>query len=173
MQTTIATPIALATELAQFKSTRLQMLAAIPDLDEETLADTLEGITDLHNMIAEVVRSALDDEALVVGLATRLADMKARIDRLETRAQKKRALASRVMGDAAIAKVTAPDFTASLRQGAPTVEIVAEDKVPAAYWKPQPPKLDKQGVLAAMKAGSTIEGATLHPGKVQLSVRTK
>ena len=65
------------------------------------------------------------------------------------------------------------DFTASLRQGAPALEVVAEDKIPAAYWKPQPPKLDRQGLLAALKAGTAIEGAALAPPHLQLSVRTK
>ena len=53
------------------------------------------------------------------------------------------------------------------------LEVVAEDKIPAAYWKPQPPKLDRQGLLAALKAGTAIEGAALAPPHLQLSVRTK
>ncbi|HRI98855.1 MAG TPA: hypothetical protein PLZ93_24730, partial [Nocardioides sp.] len=43
---------------------REQLLAQIPDLDEETLADTLEGLSDLPQMLGEIVRSALEDEAL-------------------------------------------------------------------------------------------------------------
>ena len=77
------------------------------------------------------------------------------------------------MTEADIPKLLAPYFTASLKQSAPTLEIVAEDKIPAAYWKPQSPKLDKQGILAALKAGTTIEGAAVAPSEWQLTVRTK
>ena len=124
-------------------------------------------------MLAEVVRSALDDEALAGGLSTRLSDMKARLERLEERAKRKRQLVLRAMSEAEIPKLTEADFTASVRAGAPTLEVVAEDKIPAAYWKPQPPKLDKQGILAALKSGADVEGASLHPPQMQLSVRTK
>ena len=68
----------LAAELRDYSSFRARILAEIPDLDAETLADTLEGITDLRKMLAEIIRSALEDEALAVGLSTRLNDMKAR-----------------------------------------------------------------------------------------------
>jgi hypothetical protein len=148
-------------------------MADFPDLDDETLHDTLEGITDLKQMLAEVIRSALDDEALAGGLSTRLSDMKARLERLEERGKRKRQLVLRAMAEAEISKLTEADFTASVRAGAPTLDVVAEDKIPAAYWKPQPPKLDKQGILSALKGGAEVEGASLAPPQMQLSVRTK
>ena len=152
---------------------RDRLLSEIPDIDTETLADTLEGLTDLREMLAEVIRSALDDEALASGLSTRLSDMKARIERFETRAKRKRELALKTMHEAEIPKLLVADFTASLRHGVPTVEVFEEAKIPAAYWKPQPSKLDRQGLLAALKAGTAIEGAVLEAPRLQLSVRTK
>ena len=161
------------TEVNKFQVLHARLLAEIPDIDEETLADTLEGITDLREMLAAIIRSALDDEALAAGLSTRLFEMKARIERFETGAKRKRELALRAMDEAQIAKLMEPDFTASLRHGAPTLEVVEESKIPAAYWKPQPPKLDRQGLLTALKAGTAIEGAVLEAPRLQLSVRTK
>jgi Siphovirus Gp157 len=164
---------ALPAELARHKVLRARLLAEIPDLDADTLADTLEGLTDLKEMLAEVLRSALDDEALATGLSARLGDMKARLERLATRAERKRQLVLKAMTEAEIDKLAEADFTASLRQGAPTLAVIAEDKIPAAYWKPQPPKLDRQGILSALKAGTEIEGAVLAAPQMQLSVRTK
>ena len=76
-----------------------QVLADWPTIDHETLADTLEGITDLHEMIAAVIRSALVDEALHAGLRSRMDDMKERLSRLDLRASKKRELALHAMSE--------------------------------------------------------------------------
>ena len=54
-----------------------------------------------------------------------------------------------------------------------TLEVIEESKIPGAYWKPQPPKLDRQGVLAALKGGTAIDGVALAPPQLQLSVRTR
>ncbi|MEO1308575.1 MAG: siphovirus Gp157 family protein [Pseudomonadota bacterium] len=151
----------------------MRLLADIPDLDSQTLADTLEGMTDLREMLAELIRSALEDEAFSVGLSTRIADMKARAARFETQSRRKRHLALQAMTQAEIPKLVEADFTASVRQGAPVLELIAEDKIPAAYWKPQAPKLDKQGMLAALKSGTAIDGAGIAPPQTQLSIRTK
>ena len=169
----VITNTPVSRELSKFRLLRDRLLAEIPDLDAETLADTLEGITDLKEMVAELVRSALEDEALAAGLSTRVSDMKARLERFETRAKRKRQLALRTMGEAEMAKLEQSDFTASLRQAAPALEVVAEDKIPAAYWKPQPFKLDRQGLLQALKAGTEIEGVGWASPQLQLSVRTK
>jgi hypothetical protein len=160
-------------EASHHRALRDQLLRQFPDLDDETLRDTLDGLTSLREILAEVIRSALDDEALAAGLSTRVSDMRARVERFETRAKRKRQLALHAMADAEIQKLIQPDFTASLRQGAPTLEVLAEDEIPAVYWKPQAPKLDKQGLLAALKAGTAIDGVALAPPQVQLAVRTK
>ena len=61
----IHTPLKL--ETVKHHALKERLLANWPACDEETLRDTLEGITDLHEMIAAVIRSALVDEALHVG----------------------------------------------------------------------------------------------------------
>src|SRR5689334_14881017 len=109
--------LVLEAESTRRKALRDRLLTEIPELDSETLADTLEGITDLKETLAEVIRSALEDEALVAGLSTRLCDMKARLARLESRAKRKRELALKTMCEAEIAKLEQADFTVSLRRG--------------------------------------------------------
>jgi hypothetical protein len=142
-------------------------------LDEECLADTLEGITDLHEMIAAVIRSALVDEALQAGLRTRLEEMRQRLTRLEERGAKKRQLALEAMCEVGLKKLEEPDFIASARSGMPPLVIVAEAEIPEPYWVPQPPKLDRQALLADLKRGAVIRGVQLGNPKSCLAVRTK
>jgi hypothetical protein len=65
-------PAPVSTEAFKYQLLKQQIRSAYPSLDDETLADTLEGITSLNEMIAVVIRSALVDEALQGGLRTRL-----------------------------------------------------------------------------------------------------
>jgi hypothetical protein len=55
-------------EVQRYAVLRERLLTAFPDADAETIRDTLEGISDLNELIAEVIRSALIDEALQAGL---------------------------------------------------------------------------------------------------------
>jgi Siphovirus Gp157 len=156
-----------------YQELKSRLKADSPSLDEETLADTLEGITDLHEMIAAVIRSALVDEALHAGLCCRLADMNERLSRLDLRASKKRQLALEAMSEVGLTKLEQPDFTASARAGSPALIVTAEDAIPEDYWLQQPPKLDRQAVLGELKRGIEIPGAQMSNSKPVLSVRTK
>ena len=160
-------------EVHTYRVAQDRLLSAWPDLDHDTLRDTLDGITDLHEMIAAVIRSALVDEALLVGLRSRLDDMKERLSRLELRCEKKRQLALDAMSEVGLSKLEQPDFTASVRAGSPALVVVSEGEIPKAYWVPRPPKLNRQALLADMKRGDEVPGVQLGNPKPILTVRTK
>jgi hypothetical protein len=164
---------ALKSELQIYNRLRHEVMEQYLDLDDEAIRDTLEGITDLHEMIAAIIRSVLVDEALHTGLCCRIKDMKERLSRLELRATKKRQLALEAMTEVGLAKLEQPDFTASARAGSPALVVVAEDNVPRAYWVPQPPRLDRQTMLGELKRGVEIPGVQLSNPQPVLMVRTK
>ena len=144
-----------------------------PEIDDEALRDTLEGLSELPEMLATILRSQLDDLALAAALKSRLAEMQDRFSRIADRAEKKRALVASVMERADLRKITDPEFTASLRPTPPPLVVTAESDIPSTYWKPQAPKLDRGSLLAALKAGQSVPGATLGNGGVTIAVRTR
>ena len=152
---------------------RDRLRAEDPQIDEQTLADTVEGLTDLHEIIAAIVRAALADEALATGLKSRVAEMDERLNRLQDRATKRRQIVKDVMVELDIKKVTAPDFTVSLRAGMPALLVLDEAVVPSIYWQPSAPRLDRQGLLSELKGGAEIDGVALSDPEPVLSVRTR
>jgi hypothetical protein len=163
----------LANEFHHHQYLRERLRSEFPDADEDALRDTVEGLTNLADVLASILRSYLDDLTLVEALRARISDMQKRFARLEDRADKKRVLVASVMERADIKRITAPDFTASLRHVAPGLLVVAEEEIPPDFWKPQPPKLDRKGLLAALNGGQAIPGAGLDNGATTIAVRTR
>ena len=156
-----------------YRSVRDRIQAEDPSIDEQTLADTVEGLTDLHEIIAAIVRAALADEALATGLKGRIAEMQDRLERLQDCAAKRRQIAKDVMVELDLKKITAPDFTVSIRPGMPALLVLDEAAVPSIYWEPRDPRLNRQELLSDLKGGTEIEGVTLSNPEPVLSVRTK
>ena len=143
-------------------------------IDEQTLADTVEGLTDLHEIVAAIVRAALADEALATGLKGRIAEMQDRLDRLQDCAAKRRRIAKDVMVELDIKKITAPDFTVSVRPGMPSLLVLDEAAVPSIYWQPRrSPGSTAKGLLSDLKEGADIKGVALSNPEPVLSVRTR
>ena len=143
------------------------------ELEDETLRDTLEGISDLPEAVAAVIRSSLDDEAYIVGLKSRLDDLQARLARLRDRYEKKRALARWAMVEADLEKVLAADLSVSLRKGGEKLEVIDEGRVPSDFFVPQPARLDRKALTEALKRGEMVNGALLVMAEPTISVRVR
>lgn len=156
-----------------YRAVRDRIRAMDTQIDEETLADTVEGLTNLHEIVQAIIRSALVDQALASGLKCRIADMQDRLARLEDRASKRRQIAKDVMVDLDLKKLTAPDFTVSIRSGIPSLMVIDEAAVPKAYWEPGEPRLRRQLLTHDLKQGEEVAGAALSPPQPFLSVRTR
>ena len=156
-----------------YRAIRDRVRTIDPDIDEQTLADTVEGLTDLHEIVQAIIRSALVDEALARGLKCRIADMQDRLNRLEDRASKRRQIAKDVMVDLDLKKLTAPDFTVSIRPGTPALMVIDADLVPKTYWEPGEPRLKRQVLANDLKQGEEVAGATLSEPVPVLTVRTR
>jgi len=156
-----------------YRAIRDRIRTEDPHIDEQTLADTVEGLTDLHEIVAAIVRAALADEALATGLKGRIAEMQDRLERLQDCAANRRQIAKDVMVELDVKKITAPDFTVSVRPGMPSLLVLDEAAVPSIYWEPREPRLDRQGLLNELRDGAEIKGVTLSNPEPVLSVRTK
>lgn len=156
-----------------YKDVQQRLKERDPDIDEQTLAETVEGLTALPDIVEAIIRSALFDEALAKGLRCRIAEMQDRLSRLQDRASKRRAIAKDVMVDTNLTKIVAPDFTASVRPGLPSLLILNEDEVPPTYWEPSEPHLNRQELARDLKQGVEIAGATLSEPDPVLSVRVR
>ena len=115
----------------------------------------------------------LADEALATGLKGRVAEMEDRLARLQDRASKRRQIAKDVMAELDLKKLTAPDFTASIRAGMPSLMVIDEAAIPSIYWEPAKPRLNRQELASELKQGAEITGVTLSNPEPVLSVRTR
>jgi hypothetical protein len=159
----------LVHHLAEYEYLKEHLRAEYQEADEQTILDTLEGLSGLPEALVAVVRSYLDDLALVAALGMRIGAMQERMHRFEHRAEKKRMIVTAIMERADLKKLAEPDFTASLRAVPPALLVTDEQQIPEPFWKPQPPKLDKRRLIA----GQRVAGAQLGNGGTTLTVRVK
>jgi hypothetical protein len=146
--------------------------AEVPDIDEETLLDTLEGETDLHERIASICRAAVEavDAAEVCKL--RMDELNARANRHRERAARLRGIALWALQESNIPKINAPDITVSVAKGRTSVIITDETSVPIEFVDYEP-KIRRSDVKQALEDGRDVPGATLSNSPPSLTIRTK
>ena len=138
------------------------------DLDEQTLADTLEGLGgELEVKAQNVIMFTRNLEATAAAIKEAEAQMAARRKALENRAAGLRRYVLENMQFAGIQKIECPFFKLSIRDNPAAVEIYEPGLIPAQFMKqpePPPPAPDKTAIKAAITAGTEVPGAKLTKG---------
>ena len=143
--------IALSQEL-EAKQTLLDQLRALTADDPDFFIDLIEGETNLLELIAALDASILDDETLADGAKTALDKLQNRKRTAEARIELKRRLLAHTLQQIGLKTLRTPTATLTLAEASLKAIAVAPEDIPARWWKPQPPKLDQDGLTKTVRA---------------------
>lgn len=135
------------------------------DLDEQTVADTLEGLSgELEVKATNVAMFARNLESTAAAIKEAEAAMAARRKALEKRADGLRAYLLVSMQRCGISKIDSPHFALAIKNNPASVLIDEPALIPPTYMRqpdPPPPAPDKAAIKDAIKAGQDVPGARL------------
>lgn len=143
------------------------------DLDETTIADTLESIGgDLQEKAVNVAKFFRNMESMADQIKQAESQMAERRKAIEKRAASLKAYLKDNMERAGITKIESPWFCVSIAQNPASVQIDDESLIPDDYMREIPATFapDKKLMKSAMDEGYTIPGARLVRGT---SIRIK
>lgn len=140
--------------------------------DEACYLDTLDGETDVLDLIDMALASLRDDETLAEAVKVQEQRLRDRRSRIEARSEAHRRTILSVMNAAGLRKVERPLATVSVRPGTASVRIVSEADVPSQLMRiKEVREPDKAAIRAALMAGEDVPGCALDQGRETISVR--
>ena len=139
------------------------------DLDEQTIADTLESLSGaLEVKASNVAMLARNLEATAESIKAAEGEMAKRRKAVEARAAGLRRYLLSAMQTAGIKKVESPYMVLGRRANPPAVEVFDAAQVPAQFMlQPEPPPAapDKAAIKEALAAGQDVPGCRLVTGE--------
>jgi hypothetical protein len=150
------------------------LLANLRDIigdDEQATVDAIEGETNLIETITAVVHRINEISAHKDAIKDYVGRVKSRLERLERQEELLRTALNSAMTIAGLKKLELPTATLTMKATAPSLVITEEADIPAQYWKPQAPKLDKKLLTDALKDKQDVAGAVLSNGPPTLQIR--
>ena len=159
-------------DVAMLNSRIAELLAEFPELhdDEELLADTLDGETEIKPVVNRLLGKVLNDEALIEGIADSVRVLNDRKKRFERRINFNRELVKHILENSGLKKLEVPLGTASIRATPPSVLVLDDTIIPDEYLRIKK-EVNKSAIKAALENGKAIDGAVLSNGGSTLSVR--
>jgi hypothetical protein len=137
----------------------------VEDIDEQTLADTLEALQgEIAVKATNCALFARNIETFADTVDEAAQQMAERAKRMRRKADGVRAYLLNQMRGAGISKIQAPEFTVSIRKNPVAVQIKPEAVIPSEFMvqpKAPPPHVDKRKLADALKTGTIVDGCWL------------
>lgn len=162
------------------------------DEDEQLVLDTVEGETNLFEALEEVLDRMRDAQITSAGCKAVMDTLKVRKERAEQTEERLRAIVEQALTIAGADAIPTPTATLVLGKAPPQILVTEEADIPARFWKPADPTLDKKALAEAVKAHADalaiedpearakalaeappIPGAVLSNGAPRLSIRKR
>jgi hypothetical protein len=140
--------------------------------DEQLKLDTLEGETNLFELVRTLLAGIEEDEGNVLALKHQTETKKIRKDAAEHRNEVRREAIQALMECAKLDKLTLPEATLSVRKVPPKPVVCDEAAVPVELCRLKRTP-DIAAIKAEVEAGRSVPGVTLDNGGVTLTIRRK
>lgn len=140
------------------------------DFDDETFLDTLDGETDVMDIIASLVKARAEAKANETAARELAAEWGSRARRMADKQKSIAAALGAILDATGMNKINHPLATISRTKPRAVVSIINENEIPTQLTIRQP---DKKAILEQMKSGSPVPGAELTMGEPGVMVRIK
>ena len=139
------------------------------EIDEQTFADTLEGLSgELEIKATNVAMFIRNLEASADAIKVAEKAMADRRKLIESKANRLKEYLLENMVRTGITKIESPHFVLSVRKNPPAVDVFNQEMIPDEYFdipEPPAPTLNKNRLKEDLKAGVVIDGARLTAGQ--------
>lgn len=145
------------------------------ELDEQLKLSTLEGETDLAEIVSILLAENEDDEGMIQVCKDQIDTRRQRIGRLEHRIGTRNQAIISLMDTAQLTKLPLPEATVSLRTLQPRPKVTDAEQLPDEYVTVETiRKPDTDKIKEAFEAGKPLPpGVIITNGGASLSVRRK
>jgi len=163
------------TALHQITDKHRELLALAEESDDmaQAVADTMESIEgEFEEKALSLMAVAGNMDGDVSAIDNEIARLAARKKSIQNRQESMKEYLRMNMEASGINKITCPLFTITLAKGRDIVQINDADKIPADYLNIKTSMTPmKKEILAALKAGEEIEGASLTKSKNSIRIK--
>ena len=144
-------------------SAAMQIISELPDdEDHALLLGSLDGETDIFEVLDRVIESSIADK--------KLAELaRERAKRVEERASRSREIALRIIEALGVSPLERPIYTASLMQIRKSI-VTNSDELPKEFIRESP---DMIAINKALRAGEEVPGAELSNAEPSLRITTR
>jgi SMC interacting uncharacterized protein involved in chromosome segregation len=153
---------------------RIQDMMEDPELDPQTLADTLEAIEGELEIKAENYAKVMKNlEGDIVAIKAEIDRLTSKKKAIENNIKNKKATLQSVMEVTGKTKFKTDLFSFGIQKNAPSVVIDVEDvrDIPEDYLKFKEPEVDKTAIKAAINDGVDLTGIAHLETKYSLRIR--